>query len=320
MSKIISFSELRTHSTCRRKWYLTYDRHLKLKREAPTSPAHAGTLIHEWLRSWYFPDQYQTPFPAAWEVAESDEWIDERDDIVKVIKQCENVTQNYIDWLEQTKADQYFAAQQSELHWKIEDGRELFGDMFPANWGLQGYIDLLGYNTRTGQRIILETKTTRYQEGYWIGSKLPALKRQLMFYTLALQHLNPSESFDTTFNVMRRVNISARSNPPYFWRYPTRYGQKELDTAKRIFTERARGIWQTSQAIKMGRHWNPTDWAWANVDDHCGFCEFKIVCPSFDDGSDAEGLLSEFYTSRQHGGWVEPQVIISTSTNEKGKQ
>ena len=134
-AKIVSFSEIRTHGECQRKWYLTYRRRLMLKREAPSTPAHAGTLIHEWLRSFYFPGEHQDPFPAAWEVCESEEWAEERDSIAKTIKLCEAVTKNYLAWRHETKADENFVPQQSELRFKIDDPRPLFGESLAAGLG-----------------------------------------------------------------------------------------------------------------------------------------------------------------------------------------
>ena len=301
--RVISWSELKTFATCKRQWYLRYYKRLSLKVQPPKTPAHAGTLIHDGLHHYYLPDKKPDPFPVALAEAEQPEYAENRKEILKMIRMCRDVVENYKNWVDDEEVDKYFQPQTSELHVKLENAFKLFDFPWPKNWGIQGYIDMVGYNPQTGTPIMFETKTTSYKHATWMNDKLFPLRWQVKLYVSILQYLNPELKYDVVFNVLRRVRGTSNAARPLFWRHPIKFGAIELNHALGTFALRAAEMESIVGCLDEQGD-SPVEFyndqiVWPNPL-FCNYCDYRPVCQSFDDGTNIKPLIEEFYSRRDN--------------------
>ena len=126
-----------------------------------------------------------------------------------------------------------------------------------------------------------------------------------MFYTLALQHLNPDDNLgydvqrdatrlwgrvvETAFLLAPSSKVRERRTRECEARiYET--GDGHCPHCKDVGSKiRSLSATVDRSAIRLASRRRTLR----------SFCEFAIVCPSFDDGSNVDGLIDEFYVPRQ---------------------
>ena len=96
------------------------------------------------------------------------------------------------------------------------------------------------------------------------------------------------------YNMLRKVKRTARANPPFFERVEVPHNQYELQSYwKRVFGE-VLDIVNLRKILDGGA--DPQQVAYPNPTKDCAWdCDFKNVCPLFDNGSAAEDALTELY-------------------------
>lgn len=286
---ILTNSELQTYQRCRRKWWLGYYRRLR-KLRSYSAPLSVGTLVHRALEELYDPEKHGDPLTSILERARSaiEAAPAFADDIAKDAELAGIMVTGYLEWLEETGADanlEVYAAEQ-KINVTLDDGHEL-----------QGKLDARAYRKTDGARVFLEHKTVANLADL---PKLAQLNPQFLTYHL-LEYLDPmqrgveAERTDgVVLNMLRKVKRTARANPPFYGRHEVRFNSHEVKNHWEHVLGLARMMDETRAALDRGE--SPQRVTPPNPTRDCSWgCEFFLVCPLFDDGSDAEGLVGAEY-------------------------
>ena len=300
--RFTSYSELQLFSQCKRSWHLKYVRRLQPRKDPHRISLDVGTLFHTAMRQYYDPETSNrdfsdvTAFADAEKALDTIESIDDEEHIEKVIKTAREMFKNYILWLDSAEEDRDRRVEVVAVERKLEvrDIYKFFGFPVPHQWGVIGFIDMLARDKVTGMPLLFEHKTTQATQETWTGNTLFDLRWQAKWYVLMLMALGESDgAIDIVFNVVRRIQITRNAKPPLAWRYQFMLGKKELDLAKRIFSLRISQLAKFDRAVR-----NDATLAIPQPSFACGNCDFRPVCPSFDDGSDYERLIEDWYEQR----------------------
>lgn len=292
----ISWTELSTFARCKRQWYLKYFRGYKLRKDINVESRTVGTLFHQAVAHYYAPDKFDEPFQPMFELLATDELdIDTHDHYDKTLKQSTMMFENYREWLKYEEEDRFIEviSVEEKLNVPIKTVLPDLNDQY-SDMKLLGYVDLVGQDSRTGLPFLMEHKTTLSSYNHWLASTLLQLKWQVKLYTLMyLQEDN--RELDVVFNVARRVKTK-KSQPPLFWRYKILFGPKELEHARKVFTQRVTELLEYDELIRT----YPDYESWANPAFHCSFCDFKPVCSTFDEGQgEPIKLMKSLYSDRE---------------------
>lgn len=300
----ISNSEIQAFKNCRRQWWLAWYRGLRFGYEAPIEKKHNGDRVHRALAPWYVPDGVPRVDPReALETAiredrgalnarlvaggqpaeETDEWIK----LVKMNDLERIMVDGYMEWLEETGADEYLEIVASETYLEVP----IPG--FDLDVRAVGKIDVRAKLISNGQRIFIDHKTAD------IMPKLDDLERneQMQYYEL-LEHLTPGEETcqGALYNVLRRVKRTARATPPFYDRYLITHNEHRRATFYRRTLATIREMLAVESALDTGADHHDIISIRASRD--CDWqCPFAAICTMFDDGSRIESMLEQHYVA-----------------------
>lgn len=279
----ISNSEIQAFKDCRRKWYLNYYRELAPKKKEQTGIRNLGIRVHTALYEYYVNGTH--PRLTLARLADEDmEQLTELDDLKKFnseIELAKIMVDGYLDWLAETGVD-------SEL--ELISGETYMEREFTENAVLMGKIDARFRHIPTGTRWILDHKTVDYFEDHTFNL---TSNEQMMHY-LTLEEAEGEPCAGALYNMLRKVKRSARATPPFYMRREIRYNKHQL----RNFQERLRGVINDIYIVrKMLDNGVPMMQAvYPRPSKDCSWkCDFRAVCPLFDDGSRAEDMLAAYY-------------------------
>lgn len=294
MTRYYTQSELQTWLRCRRRWWLSVHRALRVRSALPYGALALGTHVHEALA------EQETMGTAA-------DYVLHRiyDEVVSCLDETE------VGLIERVEKDRELAVLmvQGYNEWVAETGvnaglrvvgveEKVAVDLTPT-WGLLGKLDV---------RIMDENGHRRFRDYKTVGSIDASLKTLHMDFQMLTYHLLEyldavQRGEDPTSNVvcdgghytmLRKVKRTVKANPPFYHDEIVPHNVIEV----RNFYTRVMGI-------IMGQI-RPVEVSLRSGGDHqelvpptwtarCSWdCEFRLVCPLFDDGSDAEGWLREF--------------------------
>jgi len=331
-SYCISNSELRDWKRCRRRWWLTWYRKLTPRLTDHSSKLASGTRVHAALAEWYKPN----PTVSTNLLATLSQLIDaERTEITReVLELCgddaspddyailveDNTLNNmlneydkvtsveramvegYLQWLEETGADQQYEAVASELPIVAPFATIKHSDV-PIRIYAVGIIDAQIRDRETGELHFIDHKTVDS-----LAHPLPTLRldEQMLHYILLLQlhrGLHPAvdglHPLPTAFyNMLRRVKRTPAAKPPFFARHRVHHNQLEIRRYSDHLLGATLDIITTSGALAKSTdahhqvaYPSPTrDCAWD--------CPFFTICPMFDDGSRVEEAIEARYKTR----------------------
>lgn len=295
----ISNSEIQTFKECRRKWWLSYYRELGLKRrlDKGASARGLGTRLHVTLCALY--ERNVNPLIVLDEIyAEDVVWImDDADALIKLRKEqdlARAMIEGYVEWIAETGADDGLELVAAETVIEVPSGID--------GVKLRGKLDQRIVRKIDGARLFLDHKSVA--EFKTPGSLLP-LDEQMKFYHLlerldALHKTGSEPSWRTDgglYNMLRKVKRTATAKPPFYERIEVRHNRRMLETT----WIRVHRIIEEIIAVRValddgGDHQylvppRPSrDCTWK--------CDFFPICPMFDDGSNVEGLMAEYYEHR----------------------
>ena len=126
----------------------------------------------------------------------------------------------------------------------------------------------------------------------------PAQRLVVAAHLLEHLALGPAQAKRTDgalFNMLRKVKRTATAKPPFFDRLHVQHNRAVLEsTWKRVFgtiTE----MMLTRDALDAGEDHQVLCPPRPNMD--CTWkCDFQPICAMFDDGSNVEGLMAEYYS------------------------
>lgn len=293
----ISNSEIQTFKDCRRKWWLVYYRELGLKRvRGRASARDLGTKVHIALESIDEPNV--DPVQVLRDLYRDDKtYLEEQEldttDLLKEADLANAMLTGFLEWRAETGFDDgvTVVAKEAVIETPLPD---VPGVM------LRGKLDQRVHRQIDGAHLFRDWKT--------VGSltdppKMLPLDEQMKFYSL-LEYLDalektgegpPVRTDGGQYVMLRKVKRTAAAKPPFYDAVDTRYNMAELRSMWKRVVRICREIVQLRidlaepdadhQYLVPPRPSRDCTWK----------CDFFPVCPMFDDGSNVEGLLNEYY-------------------------
>lgn len=296
---VISNSEIQTFKDCRRKWWLAYYRELGLKRDESsfTGARELGTKIHIALDELYTNEANPLTVLEGLYTEEIDSLAEHPfgDDIEVELRK---------EW------DLAKAMLEGFMVWREEEGIDAGMELIGAEQVVQVKSPVPGVNLRgkldqrwlrkvDGARLFRDWKTVQSVSE---PAKILPLDEQMKFYHL-LEYLESMEKTGkepewrtdgALYTMLRKVKRTAAAKPPFYGQVEVHHNKAELLSMWKRTTKVIEEIVVARQQLDAGGDHlylmppRPSrDCTWK--------CDFFAVCPLFDDGSNAEGLLDERY-------------------------
>jgi hypothetical protein len=249
----------------------------------PSTP-NIGTLVHLGLEA-YYRDSHLNPAQLVSERAEQlvVEYPELEDQVREDAEMATIMLEGYLEWVAETGAD----------YGLVPVGTEQMVEAEVGPFILRGKIDARMRRESDGALLQLEHKTVgNFTDIPSYAQSAP----QFLTYDL-LAFLTKPDGVPTDgviINMLRRVKRTARAKPPFYMRHEVHHNLDEL----RAHYKHVIGIGEQIQAAR------------ARLDDgvdhhivcppnvnrnHVWACPCHEVCTMFDDGSDVEAYLAEFY-------------------------
>lgn len=290
----VSNSEIRKYKRCRRAWWLTYYRKLRLTREG-VGPLSIGNLLHGVLEAYYTTENrdpetfdFETPLAALVEARLADERLPEHAHPAQIdqAELAKIMLRGYFEWLQDDGADSDLEILSAEQELEAYLGQTLGEDVW-----LIGKLDVRGRIKSTGDTVFVDHKSVQTLLDI---PKTASIDEQVRTYGLLERMTSDERTGGAMWNMLRKVKRTASAKPPFYGRA----GVKHNDEVYRTFFARIWGevtdMVHTRQLLDAGAdhqvvvYPNPTrDCSWD--------CVFFDICPQFDDGSDVEGVIEAEY-------------------------
>lgn len=295
-SAVVSNSQIQTFKRCRRRYWLTYIRRLKMRKFPYTGARQLGTRVHYALQHAYdLSTGTHVDHGAAFaaleemrdsELAEADEVT--ASDVLKEHDLAVAMVEGYFQWVEEEGVDsdlKILAAEQTLQTKSPVTGVELIGK-----------LDLMIENLANGETGFLDFKTVGD-----LQTPLKTLNLNEQFRQYAL--MQRSETVDMhkpvrfqRYRMLKKSKRTARARPPFFADYDVYISDDEL----RVFWQRLYGEITELLRFERAMEANPdahTSIAYPTPRNECSWdCDFLKVCPLFDDPhSDPEYIISMDY-------------------------
>ena len=286
-------SEMAAFQACRRGWWLTYYRQLKRVHDWSSLPS-IGTTYHSALELYYREGRTDVAdLVRMW----TDELVAEYPDLEKEIRKdgelAAIMVEGYFIWLEQEGADIGYQVVGAEEAVEVP--------LEGTHYRLRGKIDARLEREADGAWLQLEHKTVgNLKDIPRYAQNAP----QFLTYDL-LAFLKAKEEGDrptdgVIINMAKRVLRTARANPPFYARHEVRHNVDELRNHFRHVVAIAKQIEEARNRLDAGESHHDVCPP-SNGRNHLFTCRCAPVTAMFDDGSDAEGYLADFY--QQHDPW-----------------
>lgn len=284
-------SEITTWRTCRRAWWLKYYRRLAVAWDGPqVSAASLGTLVHLGLEAHHLGQDALGRLDSKVEVdrealVEADVSEHRLKAFNKQAVLARAMIEGYLDWLEESGADanyEFIAAEQS-VEIEIGGGRTLLGK-----------LDAKVRRRDTGEVRFLDNKTVQSIDG-----TIESAYRSSQFRHYALLEsellrrgeLDSPQAGGVVLNMLRKVGRGPSSKPPFYGRHEFSFNATVVSSHYVQVVAELDRIEQARAELDYGHSHHRVvppspsrDCSWR--------CEFKDICPGFDDGSDVETLIS----------------------------
>lgn len=290
----LTHSEMNSWNTCKRGWWLTYYRGLRRRYDLPSLP-HIGNLVHDGLEAYY-----------KGELDEPSQLVRQRADVALI---------EHPDFAEQIAKDAELAAIMLDgyIEWVATEGVDVGYEIIGAEqavsiavgpFTLQGKIDARLRREADGALLQLEHKTVANLSDIpkYAQSAPQFLTYDLLAFMLAREANDESLHTDgVLLNMLRRVKRTARAKPPFYGRHEVRHNVDELRAHYRHVVALGTEIQRAREALDAGRSHH--DVCPPNVNrGHAWACSCRDVTSMFDDGSDVEAFIQDFY--EPHDAWA----------------
>lgn len=298
--RYLSNSEASTFKRCRRKWWLSWYRDLALNFKAPNDARAKGSRVHEALAEFYVPEG-QTPIDpqAALEIIIArDAPVVEGDDEFLAEARLAGWTketdleramlEGYVQWISETGVDEDLVVVASErsLMAQITDTIRLLGR-------LDVEVQL---RSQPGVQLFMDHKTTGGIED--LLKRLNQDEQLLTYMLLKTAHQGENRIDGALYNILRKVKRSPRAKPPFYHREVIRFNDHQLSNFQFRITNLALDIEQLVLRLDNASPREQAQIAAPTPTKDCAWdCDFKSVCPMFDDGSRAEDMINGLFAT-----------------------
>ena len=324
----ISNSEVRTFKECKRKWWLAWVQGWQLKKVSPLGALAIGGRMHEALASYYVPDSVQRLDPrqtlelllARDLAAANGLWLltpEEQKKWQQEVDLQRIMLEGYMQWLEETGADQDYEVIESERYVEAKWAHSL-GETWGLDLRLIGRLDVLLRHRWTNTLRFLDHKTT--------GSIDASLKDhlqmnpQMRMYWLILQLSSDLRVSGAVYSMLRKVKRTVRAKPPFYGRVDLEFNNHERESFNKQLYGTVHEMLRSEESLSVSdpnRHHfivPPTTGA------HCQRCPFRKECNMFDDGSRVwDAMESRFKRGEPLSYYGKEELRTYDGTNQDGR-
>lgn len=295
----ISNSEMQLFLDDRRIWWLTHYRRLRFKRghREVTGARALGTRVHRALELAYSDDVNPTAqLKKIYEAEEADfKSVGvsqfELDGLWKEFDLAHAMVSGFVDWVEENGIDNGLTVVARE-------------DVVQVKSHIPGVF----WRGKMDQRILREADGARlFRDFKTVGNLTDPIKMlphdpQMRFYHL-LEYMQSIEQTGgepqwrtdgALYLMLRKVKRTAAAKPPFFGQLEVHHNIHEIRNTYKIAARITDEIVELRNALDAGGDFHylcpprpNRDWTWKN--------DFFPVMSLFDDGSDFEGMLAEYY-------------------------
>ncbi len=207
--------------------------------------------------------------------------------VVKDIKLSHIMMEGYLEWLAEENEDAGLTPIAVEQ--KVEM-------LLTPDITMHGTLDLVQVDG-DGQMWLIDHKTTN-AFGVLVDRRMQ-LNFQLLTYALLCQDYFGGVPAGAKLNMLRKVQRTAASKPPFYQRETVHFNQHQLANHKRHLLAILGELDRTEVEIRSGND----AVAWPVVDGDCTWkCPYLSVCAFADDGSDIQGALTDLYVRSDKSG------------------
>lgn len=286
---LITQSEMGCWRRCKRKWWLSYYRKLRLKSKFQTPNALSqGITFHDLMDLHYTGGDWRAA------VEERHDELDlaaeemDADKIKKLRGQLELAAimiEGYEEWIEETGEDSTLEIVASEVRMEAPlaaiEGVQVNAlgkyDLLVKRHGLLGFMDHKSAQTLDAWKIRLMNR----EQFRWYAALLSLLGAENV----------PSKAW---LNVAKKVKRTARATPPFYERLEVPINGYQIANVQVRAKAMSGEMLRAHRALDNGVSHHEI--AYPNPTGNCSWdCEFSTVCPMFDDGSRVEAFLSDWY-------------------------
>ncbi len=307
---------MRMWQRCHRKWYLSQFLGLHKKGEYDfNKPFGIGNRIHSALEVYYSPDDSRDPLDYLEQghlddIRDAPEYL--HDDINKEYELCRIMLEGYMDWLEETGADQALTVLEAERPRaaRLEEGKDRM---------LLAKLDARIRHDELGERISLDHKTVQSLE--YLSPEM-RLNTQALTQTLIERLLDVEEGREwqptgTMFNMLKKVKRTVRAKPPFYSREFARHTDSELRNHWRHIIHIADEIEAAENALSQGGDHQFIVEPSPTADCHWS-CPFFQLCPMMDNDADRSDLYMEDKFERvdplqRYAGMIGAEDIVASA-------
>jgi hypothetical protein len=305
-ARLISHSEIATFKRCRRKWWLAWYRGLRLRKESPTGVRAVGDRVHRALARWYVSDTHQRVDPR--EALEELITSDTRQIMVKfasdenlagillAMKKDDDLEramiEGYVQWLNETGADDDYEILASETY---QDA------LLPGVVGRGGVpvyiIAKLDAKVRRRSNGVLRFVDHKTVADFGSKTMLLAIDEQMLWYDLIEILTNTpvgERSGGAIYNMLRRVKRTVKAKPPFYERAEVIHNVHQVRSFYEQLWGSVRDLLALERALDDGAKHQTV--AYPNPLGDCSWsCDYRAICPLFNDGSRVEAMIRQFY-------------------------
>lgn len=288
MGMRIGSSEIRSWLRCRRQWWLRYYRGY-MTPEGDNRPANVGNMVHKALETYYGTATAVQPLDSLLPMYEKmlESFPNLEESLTRDRDLAVTMVTAYMDWLKDTLVDIDLDYYESESAVEAP-----LGD---TGFILTARIDARAKRKSTGGRVSMDHKTVKSLDEL---VKTAQIDGQFLSYNLVdmLASEDQSKGDGLIINMLRRVDsANPNAKPPYFSRYEVHHNLQELRSHWKHLVAICTQIEKATNQLKSGMDHQTVVPPSPSKDCSWG-CNFKGVCPMFDNGSNAEGFLGAMYT------------------------
>ena len=285
----VSNSEIQTFKRCRRKWWLTYYRKLRKVEDKNTGALLLGTRVHEALAAHYSPEP-RNPIEVIrneYEIVRNliDPESFELEALNKEAALALAMIEGYVQWIEETGIDDDLDV--------ISVEEELAVPLEGVPVTIIGKLDTRIRRKSDDRLLSMDHKTCASFEGL---TRTLELNEQPLMYQL-LEKMTQSEGnhvIGGMYNMLRKVKRTANAKPPFYMRETIHHNDTELRNFYKRLIGTLRTMVEVEDRLNNGEEHFVV--AYPTPNSNCAWdCDFRAVCPMFDDGSHAEGLIEAAY-------------------------
>ena len=267
-----------------------------------------GDRVHRALASWYVPSGVEQldPRTALEKLIAADTKavmikFASDDNIAGILVQMNKdvdleraMVSGYVDWLNETGADADYDVLASETY---QDAH--LAGVVGRNHTAVYIIAKLDAKVRRRSDSVLRFMDHKTVADFGSKTSSLPLDEQMLWYDL-IEILNNTprgeRSGGAIYNMLRRVKRTVKAKPPFYERAEVLHNDHQIQTFYRQLWGTVRDLLDLERTLDGGAEHQQV--AYPNPLGDCSWsCDYRSVCPLFNDGSRVEAMIDQYYVA-----------------------